>query len=302
MSHNNPMISNIELESQSKTDTAPQSKKKSLHPGHSHEGPHGIHLGNSVRRHTKHRNSLVMDAMGLEIEDNEHDRLTISLDRGNFFSNHILIRTIPKEAYNDKSIRGKLCRFCHDSKVQNCLNVLLICDLLIVISSIQVELHYKESMIENYKEACALGQEELIGDEHLEHVEHGLMMTSIAILICFLIEQILLMIGMGLEFFQKPMEVLDLFVVGISLYFELEAANFAAILLIISRTWRFIRIFHGMFTLDEDEEHDKEDKEGNGDEHAKKNEEMVESPAQLALKAQAALQAKATLEAEVEKK
>ena len=257
-------------------------------------------IGNAVRR-PSHARRVSVSGSGLDYTEDDN-RVTISLNKDNFWTNHILMRTIPKEAYNMTSFRGKLCRFCHDSKVQNCLNVLLICDLLIVISSIQVELHYKESMIENYKEACALGQEELIGDEHLEHVEHGLMMTSIAILICFLIEQILLMIGMGLEFFQKPMEVLDLFVVGISLYFELEAANFAAILLIISRTWRFIRIFHGMFTLDEDEEHDKEDKEGNGDEHAKKNEEMVESPAQLALKAQAALQAKATLEAEVEKK
>ena len=266
MSHNNPMISNIELESQSKTDTAPQSKKKSLHPGHSHEGPHGIHLGNSVRRHTKHRNSLVMDAMGLEIEDNEHDRLTISLDRGNFFSNHILIRTIPKEAYNDKSIRGKLCRFCHDQRTQTVLNILLVIDLLIVITSIEVELMYKESQIEAYKESCTAGKDTLIGDHHLHDVEHKLMITSISILCIFLLEQIALLIGMGIEFFTKPMEVLDLAVVSISLYFELHADSFAAILLIISRTWRFIRIFHGMFTLDEDhedEDHEDEDKNKN---------------------------------------
>ena len=56
-----------------------------------------------------------------------------------------------------------------------------------------------------------------------------------------------------MEFFQKPMEIMDFFVVALSLYFELAKDTFAAGVLLLSRTWRFVRVIHGMVELEHEQ-------------------------------------------------
>jgi len=89
---------------------------------------------------------------------------------------------------------------------------------------------------------------------------------SVAILCVFLAENVGLLYGEGLEFFHKPMEIMDFVVVCLSLYFELMKDTFAAGVLLLSRTWRFVRVIHGMIEL----KHEKQEEGGReGEERGK---------------------------------
>jgi hypothetical protein len=181
-------------------------------------------------------------------------KLNVNIDDRNTFTKYILLRQRPLESYK-MTFRGKICRFLHEPTVTSILNGLLIIDLCILIASMQIELYYKDSQIDSFLLAGTEGAQSLdaYGDHGLHNAEIGCMWASVGILCIFLLELLLLMYGMGKEFFTKPMECADLVIVVISLYFELAKDSFAAAVLLLSRTWRFVRFMHGIFELDDDD-------------------------------------------------
>lgn len=80
--------------------------------------------------------------------------------------------------------------------------------------------------------------------------------VSAAILVFFLLEQIVLMIELKSEYF-RPMFILDFFVISSSLAVEILLITNAfgigasAGLLIVARVWRFARVGHGMVASSE---------------------------------------------------
>uniref|UniRef100_A0A7S4IEM6 Voltage-gated hydrogen channel 1 n=1 Tax=Odontella aurita TaxID=265563 RepID=A0A7S4IEM6_9STRA len=94
-------------------------------------------------------------------------------------------------------------------------------------------------------------------DEHKHHAVHtahtALFWMTVIILCTFLLELSIMIVCLGGAFFTKPFYVLDLFVVSLSLAFELtfkyvDQSQLASIagLLILARLWRFARIGHGL--------------------------------------------------------
>ncbi len=166
---------------------------------------------------------------------------------------HLLVRKKPKHFYDDYW-QAKLARFLHNDSFHNAMNVLLIFDLSILIVSMQLELYYLISQIDSFSEACHDHAHTLqhYGDHALHEAEQVLTWVSISILIVFLIENVLVLLSEGSGYLDTPMHALDFIVVALSLYFELGSRTFAATILLISRTWRFIRMVHGTHVLDSD--------------------------------------------------
>ena len=77
----------------------------------------------------------------------------------------------------------------------------------------------------------------------------------------FAADILLCIIAEGLHFFKNPLHSLDIVVISLSMYFEIEADNFSATIVILVRIWRFLRLVHGTVEIiheDNDEEVDKE--------------------------------------------
>jgi hypothetical protein len=92
------------------------------------------------------------------------------------------------------------------------------------------------------------GKEQHFGNMEYHDLELALANVSIAILIFFLCEQVLLMFAEGCSYFAHPLYLLDLFVTLLSLILEVAITNGAALggLVILGRVWRFARIGHGV--------------------------------------------------------
>jgi len=97
------------------------------------------------------------------------------------------------------------------------------------------------------------------GNHDLHTAEITLAKISAAILVVFLIEQMILMTELGFEYF-KPMFVLDFFVICSSLAVEMLLITNAwgvgasSGLLVIARVWRFARVGHGMLASSDEVE------------------------------------------------
>ena len=124
-----------------------------------------------------------------------------------------------------------------------------------------MELYYLDSQIESYETACSDHAHSLehYGTSLLHETEENLKWLSIGILGIFIFENLCVLISEGAEYFSTPMHAVDLIVVIVSLYFELAANTFAATILLLSRTWRFIRMVHGIIEITEEEEEDDDD-------------------------------------------
>mmetsp|Transcript_81137 Transcript_81137/g.173585 ORF Transcript_81137/g.173585 Transcript_81137/m.173585 type:complete len:283 (+) Transcript_81137:91-939(+) len=85
------------------------------------------------------------------------------------------------------------------------------------------------------------------GNHSLHDAEIALARISIAILVLFLIEQMLLLRVLGLKFFRHHFHVLDLCVIIITLALELATLTLPlGGLLVIARIWRFAHTGHGV--------------------------------------------------------
>jgi len=107
---------------------------------------------------------------------------------------------------------------------------------------------------------------ELEENHTLETLEEIFAHTSFAIIIIFALEIVLLLIGMGSSFFCNFFYVLDFVVVGTTIAFDFifhEGAEDN--ILIILRMWRFVRIIHGVYAAEfEDNEMKEKVKEESG--------------------------------------
>lgn len=197
-------------------------------------------------------------------------------------------------AHEELHERGEKCRagivkFIYSHKVQVLLSVLLIVDLVVVIAELMILDSAKPygwvSCDEKTNPANTTGRR-LLGavavEDHSKHDAAGLMpgctvhaekqlshslhtaevvlkYTSLAILVIFEVELLFLVYGMGRKFFKTPLLVLDIFVVTVSLIFDLTMANYSefVLILLLSRLWRFARIFHalGVTVHEMDEKH-----------------------------------------------
>jgi len=161
------------------------------------------------------------------------------------------------DAQEGEDWHHKLNRLLHHKSLMTLLHVLLIVDVIAVIVSLNLEVLFLKSEIEDFEEECSQKicdphETEEFGDEYLEKAEEDLLYVSVVILSLFLFHILLLIIANGREFFYHPFEVLDLFVVSISLAFELATPDEASVgLLIVGRAWRFLRIGHGIFDVEE---------------------------------------------------
>jgi len=82
----------------------------------------------------------------------------------------------------------------------------------------------------------------------LHHAEEYIATTSIVIVYIFAVEICILLVALGFSFFFHPFYVLDLFVVGGTIFLQAwfvgePADNFLNLL----RLWRFVRIIHGVY-------------------------------------------------------
>ena len=172
-----------------------------------------------------------------------------------FIAKNVLVKDKP-EHLNDEGWRGQLYRFVNNPYVSNAINFLLLIDMVILVVSIQMEVYYLESQVEDFEKACHDGAHSLhdYGKKEQEEQEQKLEYASIAILSVFALEILLSIISEGKQFFRNPLHCLDVLVVAVSLYFEIDGHHIAAGVLVLVRTWRFLRIVHSVVEiLDENE-------------------------------------------------
>ncbi|EDO34401.1 predicted protein [Nematostella vectensis] len=127
--------------------------------------------------------------------------------------------------------RPRLCEIIHGQKAQYTIIALVIIDCIIVIAELLVDL-------------------EILKVHHDNPAPHILHDVSIAILSLFIIELIVKIYAMGMEFFHHKLEVFDGIVVIVSFALDIafSGGNAAegASLLIILRLWRVTRIVNGI--------------------------------------------------------
>ena len=134
----------------------------------------------------------------------------------------------------------------------------------------QLELYYMDSKLEDFKSHCLEGtcptdshEYNHFGDHKLHKAEEICAYSSMSILLFFTGEHILLLIADGIiGYISHPFQVLDLVVVLVSLGFEALAKREVAMgtgILIIARSWRFMRVVHGVVEIDHSEGHTKKE-------------------------------------------
>lgn len=193
-------------------------------------------------------NKIILDA------NNSNNHVIIDKNL-NWYTKYILFKQKPIH-HNDDTLHGKLSRFVHSEKLHHALNILLILDIILLVITMQLELYYMESKIHDFENSCKLSLSCLnfneYGNEKIQHTEHILAKISISILIIFLVELFIVMIADGIiTFFKHPLHVLDLFVVSVTMFFELQNTdNLALSLAIIARSWRFMRFVHGVLDIE----------------------------------------------------
>ena len=201
---------------------------------------------NVLRRHT---NRNVLQIRGVNDKKGKDNSMYAKIART------VLVKEKP-DHFHEPGWQWSLCRIVGDPYVHHILNLLLIIDMIILVVSMQMEVYYLESQVEAFSEACHDDAHSLhdYGNHKIETIEHNLEYASIAILSIFAFEIVLAIIGEGKVFFNNPLHCLDMVVVAVSLYFEIDGHNVAAGVLVLVRTWRFLRIVHGVVEILEEDE------------------------------------------------
>jgi len=173
------------------------------------------------------------------------------------------------EQVNDKSWQKRLLHIIHSRNMLIMVIILIILDLLLVISGIILEIQFQHSQVDElweHLEKCR--QDENInscdpkgpklkvesGHLYLKNIEHQLGKCSLVILALFIIENMLLLIAEGSQYFSIKywFHWLDFAIVVISFVLEIIYMNHPeGGLLIIARLWRLIRIGASVFEADE---------------------------------------------------
>jgi len=164
------------------------------------------------------------------------------------------------------SKRERLTHFLLNRKLHYFMLFLLVLDLALIISGIVLEIQSLDSEVsalENCLEECIhdidllpeqCNHPEHLGNQRLHNAERILGYVSLGILSIFIIEHVLMMIGIGVrKFMSHVFYVVDFLVVIVSFVLEIVFQNNPeGGLLIIARLWRFARIFHGFYEIGED--------------------------------------------------
>jgi len=190
---------------------------------------------------------------------------------GAWLARHAVYVPGKKHTHETHGWRGSVNSALHGDRAHKILNSLLILDLLALIVGMILELQYiegdRDAMLVAFKK-CVANSKLCPDPSHMghygDHMLHELVeiteYASMSILAIFFLENMMLVLANGTEFFMNPWHALDLIVVVVSLGFELEGmfgnneAGGAVGLLVIARSWRFIRIGHGIHEMDASEE------------------------------------------------
>jgi len=150
--------------------------------------------------------------------------------------------------------------YCHHVHTETFLNALLVVDIVLLVVGMQLELLYVESQNEELMHSCEhhscpSDDEELheVGNHAYHEAEQMVANVSVAILCIFLLHHLFLLVSNGIKFLKNSIFVLDFVVVVASIVFELaytEAGTLSLGVVILFRTWRFVRIGHGVHELD----------------------------------------------------
>uniref|UniRef100_A0A7S1TQ72 Voltage-gated hydrogen channel 1 n=1 Tax=Erythrolobus australicus TaxID=1077150 RepID=A0A7S1TQ72_9RHOD len=168
--------------------------------------------------------------------------------------------------HEDATWRERLVHFLHNRYVTYGMLILLMVDLALVITGVVLEIealssevfdleHCLEQCLEepnhNLSDSCHHPEE--LGSKGLSDAESIVAWISVGILSIFLIEHLLMLVGLGVRrFFSHLFYVVDLAVVVLSLVLELVLQHAPESgLFIIARLWRFARIFHGLYQVGE---------------------------------------------------
>ncbi|GAB5365809.1 hypothetical protein AAMO2058_001090100 [Amorphochlora amoebiformis] len=155
------------------------------------------------------------------------------------------------EGHHGEDWHHKLNRFLHHHRTH------------LVIIAIELEFAFKNSEIQDLEHACE--EVEAMhagascpshpGDKSLEDGVRGVEYASVGILCIFAIDNLLLLLANGKEFFRNPLYLLDAVVVYLAIIFETVLSGdggLAGGIIIIVRAWRFVRIGHGIYETTHD--------------------------------------------------
>ncbi|KYQ94119.1 hypothetical protein DLAC_04400 [Tieghemostelium lacteum] len=132
-----------------------------------------------------------------------------------------------------KPWRKQLGLFLESTKFQYFIVGLIMLDLIIVITELFLDEHYK----------CKEHHEI---PEDVEKAENVFTISTLVILGLFELEAILLLVAFGRDFFKHPLYVFDAVIVTISIIVETVFKDKVGALLVVFRLWRIVRIGHGI--------------------------------------------------------
>lgn len=163
--------------------------------------------------------------------------------------------------YGPGTWQCRMLRFIHSHKVQATLLFLLGVEVIGLFVAIFLNLEYPACFI--IERSCIgvnTSSLELDGacsaacvhHKDVEAAEFGLEILSLVILSIFELELICLMLLLGRMFFHNAAYILDFVIVTITIGLiasvQTEVERNVSGLLIFTRTWRFVRVGHGIFT------------------------------------------------------
>ena len=149
------------------------------------------------------------------------------------------------------SISDSVVHFWHQHYVHWFLIGLLAIDILLIIASIALEIEFLNSKVDAYEFAIANPKMETpskFGNYTLKKWKLDLGYTSVAIVCVFLLENISLLLALRGHFIKDFTRMMDLVVCVVSIWLELYFLDQPeGGLLILARSWRFVRIGHGIY-------------------------------------------------------
>jgi hypothetical protein len=160
-----------------------------------------------------------------------------------------------------KAWEDAIVGFWHREKVHRALLMLLVIDVCLVVASIALEIEFLQSKVHDcYDYANASDHGALaptFGNYTLKNYKLALGYASVAIVCVFLLENLSLLVALRGHFLADPWHVFDLFVVLNSIWLELYFLDQPeGGLLILARSWRFVRIGHGFIDAQRLASHD----------------------------------------------
>jgi len=151
----------------------------------------------------------------------------------------------PDSMPHQSNWREKLGEFLESKPEQIAIFLLIVLDLLVIVTQLFIIEPYVKcnNTSSSHEHISSHGEPENLA---MERAEKALDYISLAILCILGLEMALLLVAFDVRFFKQPLYILDAFVIGASLFIEIEGKAQAGALLIFFRLWRIVRIVHGV--------------------------------------------------------